>query len=143
MTSGLVDETTLGERLFLRGKVFASDCETPLQGARLDIWHADHEGAYDDVGYNFRAAAIVEDDGSYQFDTILPGRYLNGSTYRPSHIHVRVRWDDDSGSNDFISQLYFEGDPFLESDPWAEESRTLALEGSEDDGWSASFDFVV
>ena len=79
------------------------------------------------LGYNFRAAAIVEDDGSYQFDTILPGRYLNGSTYRPSHIHVRVRWDDDSGSNDFISQLYFEGDPFLESDPWAEESRTLAL----------------
>ena len=61
----------------------------------------------------------------------------------PSHIHVRVRWEDENGLNDFISQLYFEGDPFLESDPWAEESRTLALEGSEGDGWTASFDFVV
>ena len=38
---------------FFEVKVFASDCETPLQGARLDIWHADHEGAYDDVGYQF------------------------------------------------------------------------------------------
>ena len=56
---------------------------------------------------------------------------------------MRIRWDDASGANDFISQLYFEGDPFLEGDPWAEPSRTLALRGDANAGWEGAFDFVV
>ena len=143
LRSTLIDASTVGERLLLSGKVHAKDCETPLVGARLDIWHADHEGAYDDVGFEFRAAAEVGEDGAYQFETILPGRYLNGSTYRPSHIHVRIRWNDESGERDFISQLYFEGDPFLETDAWAEASRTLPLSGDAANGWAGSFDFAV
>ena len=143
MRSSLVSASTEGERLRLSGKVLATDCETPLTGARLDIWHADHAGAYDDVGYNFRAAASVGEDGVYEFDTILPGRYLNGSNYRPSHIHVRIRWGEGAEAIDFVSQLYFAGDPFLESDPWAEPSRTLELSGAAETGWEGRFDFVV
>ena len=86
----------------------------------------------------------LQEDGSYQFDTILPGRYLNGSTYRPSHIHVRVRWDDENGSNDFISQLYFEGDPFLQSLTLGRKSHgRLHSKAVRVKGWTTSFDFVV
>ena len=39
--------------------------------------------------------------------------YLNGSTFRPSHIHFKIT---PPGFNTLITQLYFQGDPYLSTD---------------------------
>jgi hypothetical protein len=47
------------------------------------------------------------------FETILPGKYLNGSQYRPSHIHFKIT---PPGFPTLITQLYFQGDPDIPAD---------------------------
>src|SRR5262245_48057545 len=36
-----------GDRLVVTGTVFSSDCRTPLPGALIEIWQANHTGVYD------------------------------------------------------------------------------------------------
>ena len=72
---------------------------------------------------------------------LLPGRYLNGTTYRPRHIHVKV-WVE--GSERLTTQLYFEGDEYLECDAFASTSLVMPLTGSDEEGWIATrIDFVL
>ena len=61
-------------------------------------------------------------DGSYSFKTIIPGHYLNGSQYRPAHIHVTVTA---AGHKSLTTQLYFEGDPYNSIDPFIEDSLIM------------------
>lgn len=108
-----------GAPLLLRGRVVGPDCR-PLGGATLDVWHADHGGGYDEDGYRFRAVLVADDDGRYDLRTIVPGRYLNGRTYRPAHIHVKVRA---AGRRTLTTQIYFEGDPYNGVDPFLRPSN--------------------
>lgn len=102
----------------LKGKVFRSDCVTPIENAMVEIWHCDTDGEYDNGSKDFhqRGKWFSDADGNYSFKTILPGKYLNGNQYRPAHIHFRVTAE---GSRELISQLYFQGDPHITNDPWA------------------------
>lgn len=118
-----------GEPLIISGKVYG-DCNNFLQDALVEIWNADDEGAYDtSEEFNFRGGNKTNSDGDYKFQTIVPGRYLNGSTFRPSHIHFKITAP---GHKDLVSQIYFKDDPYISSDPWANdpkaESRILTLE---------------
>ena len=101
-------------RLFITGTVYANDCQTPIPNALIDVWHANHEGAYEDV--NYRGKIYTDEAGNYAFESIQPGKYLNGSYYRPSHIHYKVLYQNNP---EFVTQLYFEGDTSIEEDPWA------------------------
>ncbi len=107
-----------GVRIDVKGTVYGSDCVTPLSDALVEIWHCDTEGEYDNESakYRQRASWTTGSDGKYAFKTILPGKYLNGKLYRPAHIHFRV---SEGKSKELISQLYFKGDPHIETDPWA------------------------
>lgn len=135
-----------GTLLNLEGTVYRDDCLTPLADAIIEIWHADDEGAYDNTSsdFVFRATLLTEADGTYAFSTILPGRYLNGSNYRPSHIHFRVTA---AGHEDLITQLYFEDDPFIETDPWASDKaakdRIITLTEDDDGNVSGTFDIKM
>jgi protocatechuate 3,4-dioxygenase beta subunit len=132
-----------GENLIINGKVYSSDCVTLLKDAIVDIWHAGNEGEYDNTSEEFlyRGRFLTGDDGSYQFRTIIPGRYLNGNTFRPSHIHFRVTAPDHI---DLVSQIYFKDDPFIETDPWASdpaaELRILNMEGNSEGIKTVQFD---
>jgi catechol 1,2-dioxygenase len=53
-------------------------------------------------------------DGSYQFATIRPAPYGLGSSMRPAHIHFMI---SAPGRKPLVTQLYFAGDPNLDSDP--------------------------
>lgn len=109
--------------LLIEGKVF-SHCENLLPDAVVEIWNADVEGVYDtSEQFLFRGKYQTDADGIYKFKTIIPGRYLNGGTYRPSHIHFRITAP---GHRELVSQIYFKEDPFIEADPWA--SATKARE---------------
>jgi len=133
-----------GDRLVVTGTVYSSDCRTPLPGALIEVWQANHGGLYDTdkpgnfteaTSFHLRGMLQATDKGQYEIETILPGRYpipsgipglekYAGLT-RPAHIHFRVM---DSLHVPLTTQLYFQGDPFLAKDPWAGSKKTLAID---------------
>ena len=147
----------------VQGQVFGSDRDEPLAGAVLDIWQADASGRYDmpdfmnvvkvTDAYRLRRQIRTDAKGRYAFETIIPGRYeippalpgfetFAGQT-RPAHIHLIAI---QPGYEPLVTQLYFEGDPFIADDPWANDSdNVLALapvEGSEE-AQASAFDILL
>lgn len=134
----LADASTPGEKLTLSGRVLSRKC-APIAGAKIEIWHADHEGAYDNGGFSFRARLACDDHGAFALETIIPGRYLNGERYRPAHLHLKVAAQ---GHRPLTTQLYFEGDPYNEGDPFIRESLIMTL-GASPWGKAATYDIVL
>lgn len=122
LRSDMITEGLAGTKITLKGTVFQQDCTTPMQNAMVEIWHCNAEGEYDNdsAAYHQRARLVTDETGTYSFSTILPGKYLNGELYRPSHIHYRVT---EESSKELISQIYFKGDPHVAKDPWASKKK--------------------
>ena len=102
-----------GTRLILSGIARSLDCTSVIPNMLIDVWHANDAGAYDNSGFNLRGKIYTNDVGFYQIETILPGKYLNGASYRPRHIHFRLT---PPGGAMRITQLYFEGDTDIPAD---------------------------
>ena len=134
-----------GEPLIVSGTV-RTTAGDPLPGAALDIWQIDADNVYSGVDagafevldipndatgiptYNLRATVITDDDGRYEFRTVMPGvetlglapnsplaalaEALRLSGSRPMHIHSIVSAD---GCLPLTTQIYFDGDPLVES----------------------------
>jgi protocatechuate 3,4-dioxygenase beta subunit len=105
--------TEPGTRLIISGRVQNLDCTEYIAGAIIDIWHADDAGAYDNTGFNLRGKTTSNSQGFYLFETIYPGKYLNGSAYRPAHIHFKIT---PPGYPILTTQLYFQGDTDIPAD---------------------------
>jgi protocatechuate 3,4-dioxygenase beta subunit len=116
-----------GQQLRISGTV--SDCRGPVPGATLEVWHATAEGCYihpslpacvdhgDPENSRHWGLLVTDAEGAYSFDTVKPGVYLNGSSYRPSHIHFRIRSPKGRvPETDLVTQLYFAGDPYIAGD---------------------------
>lgn len=133
-----------GDRLVLTGTVRAADCTTRLAGAVVELWQTDAAGEYDfSEKFLFRGRVRTDGRGKYRFETIVPGRYRAGSTFRPAHIHIRV---SHPGVKTLVSQIYFEDDPYNRSDPFVRRSLTIALtpqEGAAGPVWLGTFDLVL
>ena len=116
--------------LEISGTVYASDCKTPIPNATVEIWHA-NQGEYNietneylgsEYDENFYRGQINTDSfGNYSFLTVFPGKYLNGSYYRPSHIHYKVSYLN----TELTTQIYFEGDTSISLDPWASSESAI------------------
>ena len=96
--------------LRVSGRVLDTNDE-PLQAAVLDVWQANHSGAYDLEGYHYRARLLAAANGDYRFQTVMPGHYPQRVA---QHIHFRVTAP---GTRTLITQLYFATDPAFEGDP--------------------------
>jgi protocatechuate 3,4-dioxygenase beta subunit len=133
----LVDAPSLS----IQGTVRDTRCR-PMRDAVIEVWQADAEGEYDLTGSRFRGTLRTDARGAYRIDTIHPGRYLNGPTYRPSHIHVKVHAND---RPPLTTQLYFPGDPHNDADPWMRSSLLLTVQppGCHPRPTRARFDFIV
>ncbi len=105
---------SVGEVIVVSGSVRDKNCRL-ISGAILDIWHASHDGSYDQKGFAHRGKVATNQRGIYVFRTIKPGRYLNGNTFRPAHIHVKL---SKPGYQGLTTQLYFSADPYNKVDPW-------------------------
>jgi protocatechuate 3,4-dioxygenase beta subunit len=120
-----------GDVLFVHGKVTSTD-GTPISDAVIDIWQTGPDGGYDiwderQPDYNFRGRFGVDEDGSYEFQTMVPkpytvptdgpvGRLLEAigqHPWRPAHIHFKVEAE---GHETLITQVFFPDDPYLEND---------------------------
>ena len=113
---GAPNEATLrkpgapGFPLRVAGKVFNTRGDL-VEGARVDMWHTDHEGRYDVVDFKYRTKLAVNASGEYAVETIMPGHYDD----RPAqHIHYLITAP---GHKTLITQIYFATDPFFEGDP--------------------------
>ena len=138
-----------GQRLIISGTVYAQDCITTVPNALLDIWHANDAGQYDNTGYNLRGQLHADANGNYQYETILPGKYLNGSSYRPRHIHLKVSAPD---FDDLTTQLYFQGDTDIPGDAAASitsgtynaSDRIIPIMQNSTTGkWEGTFDMIL
>jgi len=134
----LAGPKTKGTLLVITGRVLDIRCKA-IANAELEVWQADHKGDYDNTGFRFRGTMISDAKGRYQLQSIIPGRYLNGRQYRPAHIHVKV---NAIGFRSLTTQLYFEGDPYNDVDPFIDTSLIMKLDKREK-GVAAAFDFVL
>lgn len=123
--SDMTFEGLEGSRVLVKGTVYTDDCTTAVKDATIEIWHCDTEGNYDNKSddYLHRAQQSSDENGTYSFHTILPGKYLNGALYRPAHMHFRVTHED---HKELVSQIYFTGDPHIAKDPWASKKKAEA-----------------
>ena len=96
------------------------------------MWHADAQGLYSNIHpnipeWNLRGRFHAGPDGSFEVRTIVPPPYeipkkgptgrvlgaLGRHFFRPAHLHMKVRYPQ---YRELISQIYFEGGDYLESD---------------------------
>ncbi|MBL7012815.1 MAG: T9SS type A sorting domain-containing protein [Candidatus Marinimicrobia bacterium] len=119
-----------GTRIFISGTVKANDCETPIENAIVDVWHANDNGCYtifmecdsgnsDDDPYNLRGQMITNENGEYAFETIWPGYYAG----RPKHFHYKITTPN---GLELVTQCYFEGDAQIDSQ-WEEDHQGLII----------------
>ena len=131
-----------GQIVYVQGKVTTMECK-PLAGATVIIWQASESGRYNHVGdganhdfvhpktgeviereldsaFQYWGKAITDQDGNYQFKTIIPGFYpadLEAKWYRPPHIHFMV---SAIGYPQLVTQMYFTGKNIVNND-WIQE----------------------
>jgi protocatechuate 3,4-dioxygenase beta subunit len=109
----LAPDGAAGTPIVITGTVYANDCETIIPQAVVDVWHANDDGDYEDTHY--RGKVNTQVNGTYSFQSILPGKYLNGASFRPRHFHYKVSFDN----VELTTQIYFQGDTSIPGDPWA------------------------
>lgn len=156
----LAEEDEPGERLTLTGTVRDVD-GSPIAGALLDFWQADAQGRYGafdippKTNMKLRGRLHAGEDGSYAVHTIVPAPYTiphQGPTgrllqavgrhpWRPAHIHLKATH---AGYQPLITQIYFAGGEYLDSDAVRAARQDLAIPlESADNGYRATFDVVL
>ena len=150
-----------GEKFVFSGVVRRTD-GSPLGGAELDIWQASADGAYSHFHpevpeYNLRGKLTADADGSFQFSTVVPAPYqipTGGSTgrlfaamgrscFRPGHVHFKISHPD---ATPLTTQLYFEDDPYIDSDVVGAVKASLVTKLERHEGEphaTCSYDFVL
>lgn len=114
-----------GVPLLVSGTIYGADGRTPLEGARLHVYHTDARGIYSDADGDPRTLArlrgrmLTGRDGRYEFRTIRPASYP-GNTIR-AHIHVAVAAPGQAER--WITDYWFDDDPLL---PTSERERHAA-----------------
>ena len=117
--------------LLVRGRVHDARGQ-PIAGAELDVWQTAPNGMYDvqdpnQPAMNLRGKFTTGPDGGYVFETIMPTPYpvphdgpvgalltaTGRHPWRPAHLHVIV---SAPGHRSLTTALYFEGDPYVDSD---------------------------
>ncbi|MDP8929627.1 MAG: catechol 1,2-dioxygenase [Actinomycetota bacterium] len=152
-----------GEILMFSGTVRSTD-GSALAGAVLDIWQANGAGEYSHFhpgvpDYNLRGRLRTDDEGRFQFETVFPSPYeipnrgatgkllaaLGRHCFRPGHIHFKLGHER---ARSLTTQIYFEGDPWIDSDVVGAVKAPLVTkiaweDGDRDRRATCSYDFSL
>ncbi len=115
--NNLVIKGMPGEIVELTGKVRHKDCTTAYQNAKVELWHCSNDEVYDNDSeeYRYRGTTYCDENGNYKFTTQMPVPYdAGGGEIRPAHFHMMF---SAPGYQSLITQIYFEGDQYLDDDP--------------------------
>ncbi|NBN63841.1 hypothetical protein GWI72_04280 [Microvirga tunisiensis] len=105
-----------GEPMRIAGRVMnAASPETPVPGARLELWQTDGRGRYHpqdkgdyrdfrDDQIDMRGTVIADSEGRFEVMSLFPAEYWP----RPSHIHYWVRAE---GFRPLVTQHYLDTRP--------------------------------
>lgn len=117
----------LGERIVVSGRVVDEDGH-PVRDSLIEIWQANAAGRYLhkndqhdaplDPNFAGTGQTFTDEEGRYRFITIRPGAYPwrnHFNAWRPQHIHFSLFGP--AFATRLVTQMYFPGDPLLESDP--------------------------
>lgn len=145
--NNLVIKGDPGEPITLSGFIKHNDCISPYKNAKIELWHCDGNGAYDNESdkYSYRGTSYSDDKGAYTFHTILPVPYSAGEGYtRPAHFHLMITA---AGYQPLVTQLYFSGDKNIQKDPSASsplaKRRLLEIQTLTDGTKKVSFDISM
>ncbi|MEK4023683.1 MULTISPECIES: dioxygenase family protein [Sporosarcina] len=124
-------ENEPGEVLYFKGNVSNVDGK-PLKNVRVEMWQNDASRKYsafdsDAPRYNFRGHFFTDENGDFVIKSIVPlpysiptegptGEFLDYTDQhpmRPAHLHFMF---EANGHETLITQVFFEGDEYLETD---------------------------
>jgi catechol 1,2-dioxygenase len=150
-----------GTPLLFQGEVKQLAGE-PLQGALIEIWHADDLGFYSQFApglpeWNLRGTVVADEQGKFQINTIQPAPYqiptdgacgaliaaASWHAWRPAHLHLKV---SAPGYQLITTQLYFEGDEHVADDIASAVKPELILAPtarSDGEGREVTYDFIL
>lgn len=154
-----------GTTVTFRGSVLSAG-GTPIAGAVLDVWQTAPNGLYDvqdpsQPEMHLRGRFTTGPDGRYEFHTMKPVSYpvptdgpvgrlldLQGRhPFRPAHTHFIV---SAPAHKSVVTQLFVEGDAYLESDAVFGVKNSLVVEfrpagqdASGRDHATVDYDFVL
>ena len=121
--------------LVLSGRVL-NETGKPIPGAVVNVWSSDAVGNYDMLGYKYTGYVLTDEDGRYEFTTIIPGCYFPRDA---KHIHVKVQ----GVSSPITTQLYIEGEPGNEDDAYYSPDLLVRCTPDANGTKRGSFDFVI
>ena len=147
-----------GQLLYVGGRLL-DRMGNPVRQARIEIWQANSFGRYThpndtnpaplDPAFEGFTVVETDDEGRYSLKTVKPGAYPAGpNRMRPSHIHFEVFGKRER----LVTQMYFQGDPYQDTDPWLQSSMTKEtivkamqdpLDGMETEAKRVVFDIVL
>ncbi|WP_203337702.1 catechol 1,2-dioxygenase [Nocardioides limicola] len=149
-----------GTPLAWEGTITSTD-GTPLDNAKLEIWHCDDLGLYSQFSkgqpeWNLRGTFTVGPDGRFTVRTIKPQPYqiptegacgqlieaAGWHAWRPAHIHVKVT----APAHELLTaQLYFPGDRHNDDDiaSAVKPELMLAPEDRPDGSLGVAYDFIL
>ena len=143
----LAENGTNGEPMRFTGRVLNDD-GSPVEGAVIEIWHADGSGEYDHSGFNCRGHQATNRDGQFVFDSVKPRGYgvrsmslIGTMDFRSAHIHVKIR----VGETTFTTQVWFPDDARNRLDVayWAFKKTNVVEYEPDHPVLTARFDFVL
>ena len=121
--------------LVLSGRVL-NETGKPIPGAVVNVWSSDAVGNYDMLGYKYTGYVLTDEDGRYEFTTIIPGCYFPREA---KHIHVKVQ----GVSSPITTQLYIEGEPGNEDDAYYSPDLLVRCTPDANGTKRGTFDFVL
>lgn len=108
----------------------------PIPLACISLWMSDHDGNYDMVGHRYHGYFYADQNGEYEFTSIIPGAYAPRFA---KHFHVKVQ----GNSHPITTQLYVEGEPNNEQDLFYHEDQVIRCTVDADGVKHGTYDFVL
>jgi len=104
-----------GERILINGTVYKTDGKAPAANTLIYLYHTDVYGIYGRSGEHrhgrYRGWMLTDQNGKYEFESILPASYPNSTIAK--HIHMTVTTTEKG--EDWIDSILFDNDKFLTS----------------------------